>query len=80
MTWGSEELQADFGKLLIQRHVHRAAVTMVTRLVFPSKPQQTLAEFQSQRQKRGGLATVPLELRERVRKTAGRDAMEPHHK
>lgn len=84
MTRRSEELQADFGKLLIQSHVHRAAVTMVTRLVFPSKPQQTLAEFQSQGQKRGGLATVLLELRvtkeERMWRTAGRDAIEPHHK
>lgn len=44
--------------------VHRAGVTMVTRLVFPSKPQQTLAEFQSRGQKkRGGLAAVLLELR-----------------
>lgn len=51
MTYRSEELQADFGKLLIQSHVHRAVVTMVTRLVLPSKTQQTLAMFQSQGQK-----------------------------
>lgn len=84
MTHRSEELQADFRKLLIQSHVHRAAVTMVTRLVFPSKPQQTLAAFQSQGQKWGGLATVLLELwvtkEERMRGGRARNTVEPHHK
>lgn len=38
------------------------AVTMETRLALPPKPRRALAGFRSQREKRGGLALVPLEL------------------
>lgn len=79
MTHRSQELKGDLRKLLIHSRVHSAAVTMVTRLALPLKPRRTLAEFRSQRQKRGGLAWVPLELwvpgEQRMWKTAWGDAI-----
>lgn len=79
MTHRSQGLKADLGKLLIHSRVHNAAVTMVTRISAPPKPRRALAEFRSHRQKRGGLASVPLELwvpgEQRMWKTAWGDAI-----
>lgn len=79
MTHRSQELMADLGKLLIRCRVHSAAVTMVTLLPLPPKPRWALAEFRSLKQRRGGLATVPLELllpgEQRTWKTAWGNAM-----